>query len=87
LFKLSDLKWSVGELQSLTNIFKTIITEELDKNQKKQTQTKTKCRQVESLKLKNKNMKLEIEALRMELDHSRSQMGSPQFFAKMPLTE
>jgi len=31
LFKLSDLKWSVGELQALTNIFKTVITDELDK--------------------------------------------------------
>jgi hypothetical protein len=83
LYKLSDLKWSVGELQSLTNIFKTIITAELDKTSKKQT----KCRQVESLKIKNKNMKLEIEALKVELEQSRSQIGSPKFFAKMPQTE
>jgi hypothetical protein len=39
---------------------------------------------VENLKIKNQNMKLEIEALKVELEQSRSQMGSPQFFAKMP---
>ena len=34
-YKLSDLKWSVGELQALTNIFKIIITDELEKTQLK----------------------------------------------------
>ena len=32
-------------------------------------------------------MKLEIEALKVELEQSRSQMGSPKYLAKMPLTE
>ena len=39
------------------------------------------------MKTKNKNMKLEIEALKVELEQSRSQMGSPKYLAKMPLTE
>lgn len=30
---------------------------------------------------------MEIEALKVELEQSRSQMGSPRYYAKMPQTE